>query len=59
MGDDAEDVIGVDFVRKSLQCALCLSLLEKPVQTPSRPKNFHPIARSAGKYSFFLLRGRP
>ena len=24
----------------------------------SRPKNFHPIARSAGKSSFFL-RGRP
>ena len=34
MGDDAEEVIGVDYVRKSLQCALCLSLLEKPVQTP-------------------------
>ena len=34
MGDDAEDAIGVDFVRKSLQCALCLGILRDPVETP-------------------------
>ena len=34
MGDDAEDAIGVDFVRKSLQCALCLGILREPVETP-------------------------
>ena len=34
MGDDAEDAIGVDFMRKSLQCALCLGILREPVETP-------------------------